>query len=240
MELYDLIKKELKDMIGGMPGETIKILSANPLSPEEAIGIPNRTDFPILKGKEFMVEATFRGAKGHAFTDMPGNFQGSLSDFLNMSFDNNFKRSLLISGFNAIMRYFGRTNSTIHCKNDEPKICAEMLPDFIKKNFGKVKIAFIGYQPAMIESLVKSSFTLRVVDLDKDNIGTNRLGVLIEEPEKTKEILEWGDLIFATGSTWVNGTVINLLGKKQLVFYGVTASGICSLQGYRRYCPFGK
>jgi hypothetical protein len=42
------------------------------LTPEEAIGIPGRRDFPIILGKERVVEAEVLGTKAHAFTDSSG------------------------------------------------------------------------------------------------------------------------------------------------------------------------
>jgi len=186
-----------------------------------------------------MVEAVFRDAKGQAFTDMPGNFQGSLQDLLDLDLQNNFERSVFIAGFNAVMRHFGRVSNTVHCRDGEPKACAEQLPAFVTEHFGRPKIAFIGYQPAMIEKL-SQSFPLRVIDLDKDNIGAHRFGLVIEGPEKTENALSWGDIILATGSTCVNGTIVSFLNKKPVVFYGVTVAGPAALHGYRRFCPCGR
>ena len=239
MDYYSVLKAELTGVAEQMMGETVKVVSARPLSPEEAIGKPDRTDFPILKGKEVMVEAVFRDAKGQAFTDMPGNFQGSLQDLLDLDLQNNFERSVFIAGFNAVMRHFGRVSNTVHCKDGEPKACAEQLPAFVTEHFGRPKIAFIGYQPAMIEKL-SQSFPLRVIDLDKDNIGAHRFGLVIEGPEKTENALSWGDIILATGSTCVNGTIVSFLNKKPVVFYGVTVAGPAALHGYRRFCPCGR
>ncbi len=52
------------------------------LSVEEAIGIPERNDYPIQKGKESLIEATFLSGKGQAFTDMPQEYDGSLNELL--------------------------------------------------------------------------------------------------------------------------------------------------------------
>lgn len=239
IDYYDALKAELAKMAGAMLGETIKVVSARPLSPEEAIGKPDRTDFPILKGKEVMVEAVFRDSRAHAFTDMPGNFEGSLQDILELELKDNLERAVFIASFNAVMRHSGRADHTIHCRDKEPRTCAEQLPDFIRERFGAPKIAFIGYQPAMIETLAKT-FSLRVVDLDKDNIGAERFGLVIEGPEGTEEILAWGDIVVATGSTCVNGTLPSLLGEKPVVFYGITGAGPAALHGYLRYCPCSK
>jgi hypothetical protein len=236
---YSLLKTEMTQMAAQMMGEPVRVVSARPLSPEEAIGRPDRTDFPILKGKEVMVEAVFKDGRGQAFTDMPGNFQGTLQNLLDLGLRNNFERAVFIAGFNAVMCHLGGASNTVHCKDGEPKACADELPAFVEKHFGKPKIAFIGYQPAMIEKL-SGSFELRVVDLDKDNIGTSRFGLVIEGPEKTDEVLEWGDIILATGSTCVNGTMTEFLNKKPVVFYGISAAGPAALHGYRRFCPYGR
>ena len=55
----------------GLRGVEVSVL-ARPLTPEEAIGQPGRRDFPIIVGKERILEAVFLGAKGHAFTDCRG------------------------------------------------------------------------------------------------------------------------------------------------------------------------
>lgn len=238
-DYYSVLKAELAKMAEPMMGETVKVVSARPLSPEEAIGKPDRTDFPILKGKEVMVEAVFKGSRAHAFTDMPGNFQGSLQSLLDLDLQNNLERAFFIAGFNAVMRHFRRASNTVHCRDSEPKTCAEQLPAFIKENFKNPKIAFVGFQPAMIEKL-SPIFSLRVIDLDKDNIGASRFGLVIEGPEKTEDVLSWGDIILATGSTCVNGTIVTFINQKPVVFYGVTVAGPAMLHGYRRFCPCSK
>ncbi len=239
MEYYLGLKEEFAKTAESMMTEMVSVVSARPLTPEEAIGKPDRTDFPILKGKEVMVEAVFRDSRAHAFTDMPGNFHGALQDILGLELKNNFERAVFIAGFNAVLRHLGRVSNTVHCKDKDPRTCAEQLPAFIRENFGNPRISFVGYQPAMIETLSKS-FSLRVIDLDKDNIGADRFGLVIEGPEKTEEALAWGDVILATGSTCVNGTIVSFLDNKPVVFYGITVAGPAMLHGYRRYCPCSK
>lgn len=81
-------------------GEEIQVVNARPLTPEEAIGRPERDDFPLLKGKEVMMEALFLGARGQAFTDMPGNFQGTVEDVLALPLKNNFERAVFVATLN--------------------------------------------------------------------------------------------------------------------------------------------
>jgi len=236
MEYYTRFKMELSALAGRMMGEKVRIVSAKSLSSDEAIGRPDRTDFPLLKGREVLMEAVFRGSRGHAFTDMPGEFQGTLRDIAGLALKTNFERALFIAALNAVMRDAGRASNTVHCRDKAPRECARRLPAFVSGRFGRPRIAFVGYQPAMIEELSKS-FALRVVDLDQQNIGGERFGLTIEGPENTGDILSWGDIILATGSTCVNGTITSFLNRKPVVFYGVTVAGPAAIHGYDRFCP---
>lgn len=56
------------------------------LTPDEAIGDTTRKDFPILIGKEIMLEADFKGSKGQAFTSTPSMFEGTLKKNTNTRF----------------------------------------------------------------------------------------------------------------------------------------------------------
>lgn len=48
-------------------------INARILSNEEAIGSPSRDDYPLLKGKEFLMEARCLGQIGQAYTDAPSD-----------------------------------------------------------------------------------------------------------------------------------------------------------------------
>jgi len=183
-----------------------------------------------------MMQANFRGSLGQAYTDMPGNYSGALKEIINLSLNNNFERAVFISTLNAILRYLGYISGTIHCKDKQPEECASHLLDYIRERFSKKpKIAFIGMQPAMVEILAEH-FKIRVIDLDPDNIGEKKFGVLVEDSSQIKEVLSWADLVFATGTTVVNNTINQLFRGKPIVFYGVTIAGIAFLKGYERYC----
>lgn len=209
------------------------------LEPDEAIGTPRRKDFPLLKGKEKLMEASFRGAKGQAFTDMPENFAGSLREITERPLKTNYDRAVLVSSINAVCNFMGISKNNVHCKNEEPEECAAELAAWIKEKYSPMRIAFVGYQPAMIQVLA-ASFALRVVDLDEDNIGSVKYGVEIEDGEKsTAELLNWSDIILATGSTVVNGTITNFLDGKPVIFFGTTIAGPAALMGLSRFCAKG-
>ncbi len=237
MDFYEDIKERFFNLIKekDLMSSKVQVVSARTLTPQEVIGKPERDDFPLLKGKEVMLQADFKGSLGQAFTDMPGNYNGTLQEVLAMPLDNNFKRAVFIATLNAVLRYLNYISKTVHCKDKEPGECAAHLVDYIKERFDNPRIAFIGIQPAIVEALT-AQFEIRVVDLDPDNVGQKRCGVLIEDVAHTKEILSWADLILATGTTVVNDTLTPLLTEKPIIFYGVTIAGVAYLKGYEQYC----
>lgn len=240
MDFYKDIKERFFNLIKekNLMSSKVEVVSARTLTPQEVIGRPERDDFPLLKGKEPMIQANFNGSLGQAFTDMPGNYSGSLQEILAMPLDNNFEKAVFIATLNAVLRYLNYISKTVHCKDKEPAECAAHLVDYIKERFDNPRIAFIGMQPAMIEALA-AYFKIRVTDLDKDNIGKRKGGVLIESVSKTKEILSWADIVLATGTTAVNNTLPSLLIEKPIIFYGVTIAGVAYLKGYEQYCFCG-
>jgi len=231
MDFYNDIKERFFNLIKekDLISSKVEVISAQTLTPQEVIGKPERDDFPLLKGKEVMLQADFKGSLGQAFTDMPGNYSGNLREILAMSLDSNFKRAVFIATLNAVLRYLNYISKTVHCKDKEPEECAAHLVDYIKERFDNPRIAFIGMQPAMVEALA-AQFEIRVVDLDPDNVGQKRCGVLIEDAAHTKEILSWADIVLATGTTAVNNTLTSLLIEKPIIFYGVTIAGVAYLK----------
>lgn len=240
MDFYNDIKERFFNLIKekDLMSSKVEVVSTRTLTPQEVIGKPERDDFPLLKGKEVMLQADFKGSLGQAFTDMPGNYSGTLKEIFDMTLDNNFKRAVFIATLNAVLRYLNYISKTVHCKDNEPAECAAHLVDYIKERFGNPRIAFIGMQPAMVEALA-AQFKIRVVDLDPDNVEQKRCGVLIEDVAHTKEILSWADVILATGTTVVNNTLTSLLIEKSITFYGVTIAGVAYLKGYEQYCFCG-
>jgi hypothetical protein len=184
------------------------------------------------------MQAEFRGCLGQAFTDMYGNFSGRLSDIVAMDLKNNFRRAIFISSLNAVMRYLGLVTKTVHCKNNEPPECSQELVKFVERNYGNPKIAFVGFQPRMVQA-ISPRFELRVTDLDEDNIGKEKFGVIVDGPEKTQQNLDWCHLALVTGTTVVNGTFRQFTSSKPVVFYGVTISGVAKLLGLNHYCHCG-
>lgn len=240
MDIFGLLKKEINELIKKNSLESDEVIvTARPLSPEEAIGNPEDKDYPLIVGRERMMQAEFRGTFGHAYTDMYGNYKSKLIDIVNMDLKNNFRRAIFISTLNAVMRHFNLINKSVHCKDNEPRDCSIKLVEYIKEKYGQPKIAIVGLQPRMVEYLSKN-FEIRVTDMDTANINANKFGVIIQGPEKTADHLEWCDVALVTGSTIVNNTIGNFMMDKPVIFYGVTISGAAKILGLETYCYCGK
>ena len=242
MTLLEEARTKLRQLIATHKwneNEKIHIVSARDLTPAEAIGKPDRNDYPLLKGKEVMMEARFLGAVGQAFTDQPGRFEGTLGEVLQLSLDTNFQRAVFVATLNALLRSLQQVEATIHCKDKEPALCAQKLPAYIQQQYGNPKITFIGLQPALIQALHDASFDLRVTDLNPDNIGQIRCGVRIDDAALNAEHARWADIILSTGSVLVNDTYHELQQGKPIIYYGVTAAGLAKLFNLPRICFYG-
>lgn len=234
--MYQIIKDKFNILIKGKEilDQHIQV-KAKPLTSEEAIGNPECNDYPIQKGKEFMMQADFRGAKGQAFTDMYGDFEGSLAEVLSMELNNNFRRAVFISTVNAVMKHMGLVDKTIHCKDSQPATCAKKLVEYVKKNYNITRVALVGLQPRMLEQL-DQEYIVRVNDMDPDFIGKEKFGITIDPPEKMEENLNWCDLVISTGTTLVNNSIQKVLKDKPVLFFGVTISGASQLLGLKCFC----
>ncbi|KFZ27066.1 MAG: hypothetical protein KQ78_00841 [Candidatus Izimaplasma bacterium HR2] len=237
MSLLDKSKEKFIQILleNNLMNEEIEIISAKTLTPYQAVGQPERDDYPILKGKEVLIEATFKNSKGQAYTDEPGSYKGKLKDILDLELTNNFERAILIATMNTVLKYLGLIGATIHCKNEELGICANQLVNYIGEHHGNPSIGLIGLQPGMAQALSKS-FSIRIVDLDKDNFNKVFNDAVVEGPGATEDIIENCELIVATGSTVVNDTIDELLSEKDVIFYGTTVAAIAYLNDLTRFC----
>jgi uncharacterized protein (DUF4213/DUF364 family) len=221
---------------------------ARPLTPEEAIGTPGRRDFPIIIGKERILEATFLGARGHAFTDAAREFVGTIAEVLDLELTSNQNRAIYVATLNAVLRHLARVTTTVHCKDDDPEKCGAEIAQHILERHGRAAVGLIGLNPAIAEHLVEvfGPDRIRISDLYRDNIGKERFGVQVwDGSDRTLDLIESSDVVLMTGTTLQNGTfddiwtAIQTRGKHGLV-YGVTAAGICALTGIERICPCGR
>jgi uncharacterized protein (DUF4213/DUF364 family) len=233
----DTLKKALEEKIisHDLADQSIDI-TCKALSARQAIGTPDHNDYPIIKGKEVMVEADFLNARGQSFTDEFENRAYRVKDLLSMDLSTNRERASFIAGLNAVYRHLGLVDKTIHCKDKEPLLCAKKLPDIISKDS---KVLLVGHQPRFLEKLA-SYCQVRAVDLDDDNIGKEFSNIAIEPEEHTKDAINWCDMIFATGSTIVNNSISNFIDAgKPAVFYGVTISAPAIILNLATFCEYG-
>ncbi|MCD6418203.1 hypothetical protein J7M00_05415 [bacterium] len=221
---------------------------AKPLTPEEAIGTPGRRDFPIIEGKERMIEAQVLGAKGQSFTDSPGDFIGRLADVMELPLTDNKNRAIFVAAMNAVLRYLNLVSGTVHCKDMEPEKCAPEIADYIFSKYGKIKVGLVGLNPAIAEALVEKFGAKNIfnTDLNRENIGKKKFGItILDGRTDTEKLVKNSELVLITGTTIVNGTIdyimelVEKYGRKYII-YGVTSAGVCQLLGLNRICPFAR
>jgi hypothetical protein len=222
---------------------------AQPLTPEEAIGTPGRRDFPILVGRERVVEARVGAGRGHAFTDTAREFVGRLSDTIEQPLGDNGARAIFVAALNATLAHLGRVRGAVHCRDDDPERCGVEIAETVAGRVGdRGTLGLIGLNPAIAEHLVSrfGPHRVRIADLDPANIGRRRFGVEVwDGAERRSSLIETADVVLFTGSTLVNGTFdaidreIRSRNKTGIV-YGVTAAGVAELLGLERVCPYGR
>jgi len=219
----------------GILDESVTV-TAGPLSVRDAIGNPEGQDFPIQKGKEKLMDAVFRGRHGQAFTDHFANYSGTLHQVVNLPFNCNFHRAVFVSTLNAVCRATGVAEGTVHCRDAGPGECAKRVAAHVRENYNARRVTMIGFQPTLAEAMSRAA-ELRLVDLDPDNIGRTKRGVLVEGVEATPNATDWADLLLVTGTTLANDTIDLFLHGKPVLFYGTTISGAAALMGWERFCP---
>ncbi|MCR4403141.1 MAG: DUF364 domain-containing protein [Firmicutes bacterium] len=135
MEILDLCRERLRELTRstGLADDAVEVVTARPLAPEEAIGAPTRRDFPLLKGKEVMIQAHFRASCGQAYTDMPAPFRGRLADVIALPLRTNYERAVFVATCNAVMRSLGLVDHTVHCRDTEPEECARLLLEHVER-----------------------------------------------------------------------------------------------------------
>ncbi len=244
--MYAKLKNALIDLAeeNGLLESEVNI-TAKILTPKEAIGETERKDFPLLQGKEFLMQADFKNALGQAFTDAPSNFKGKLKKILEFQLTDNSDRALFIATLNAVMRYVGAVDKTIHCKNKEPELCAKEITKIIIDKYGAdIKIGIVGFQPAIIDHFSKrlSDQNIKVTDMDKNNINKVKYGVFVWDGRKmTGKIFKTCDVVLATGSTVVNDSLSQLIClsekyRRPLYLYGTTIAGADKILDLKRLC----
>ncbi len=230
-----------------LPDPEIRVL-VKALTPEEAIGSQGRRDFPIILGKERVMEAEFAGARAHVFSDSPKEFIGKLADVVDLPLDSNGHRAIFAGVLNAVLRYLDWTEKTLHCRDEEPEQCAVEIAAFMKCKYHDATVGLVGLNPAIAESLSDAlgPGNVKVTDLNPDNVGKLKYGIEIWDGRtRTEDLVKVSDVVLLTGTTLVNGTFDALMREirrqgKEYLIYGVTSSGVSALMGLNRICPCGR
>ncbi len=241
-QLYQILKKRFREILKqyGIENDLVSVV-CRALTPQEAIGDTDRKDFPILTGKDIMIQAEYKGFKGQAFTDSPSSYSGMLEDILKLDMEKNpHDRGIFIAAMNAVLCSLGLCSGTVHCRTEGPELCAKDMNRYLETHYPDVKrIALIGYQPALLEMLSESRYEVRVLDLNPGNIGQIRYGIRVEDGNSVKEEIldDYADLVLCTGSTLCNGTITDYLEvRPEVLFFGITAAGAAALMGWKRVC----
>ncbi len=235
--MYEIIRTSFAEIVDKNGIRNSKVfVNSKVLSKDEAIGKPEHDDYPLLKGRESLVESNYCNSKGAAYSDMCGSYEGLINDIVNMELTNNFKRAIFISTINAVLKHLGLIEKTEHCRNEGPVNCAKKLKDFILSLNSNPKILLIGYQPRFAETLTEN-FKTRIIDLDTKNIGRTINNVSIESEDRTESAIKWADILFVTSSSFINGTAEKfIVSDKKVIFYGVSGAGPTHLLDLNRYC----
>ncbi len=223
-------------------------VSIRPLHPDEAIGRDADRDYALKKGVEHIVEANFDSYRGQAFTQHPDSFQGPLEEVIQLDLSKERNRALFVAALNAVLRSLYFAEGTIHCHDCVPKECGPEVARQLKERFGATRYGQIGYQPDILENMVKTmgADNIRVVDLNPDIIGTTKFGVPIWDGNtEFYNLLDWCAVGLVSGSTVVNGTIDEIAKSfheqnKPVIYYGNTIAGPAVLQDLDRICPFGE
>lgn len=221
-------------------------VNSRALSSQEAIGDPERRDFPLLRGKEVLIQAEVEGGIGQAFTSDPISFSGTVSELLNWKVERFGKQALEVAVLNALCNKLGLANNTIHCLNNEPEECAKKISSFLLEQHGLCNVGIVGYQPAILEHCAQVFGTqrVRITDLNPDNIGQVRYGVQVWDGfSDTHKLIDESDVLLVTGTILVNGTheeLLSQIGDKPYYFYGTTCAGLAAINKMNRLCPMSR
>jgi hypothetical protein len=248
MDLLVQTKEKLLDIIDEHSIALDTVITVYPLNPDQAIGKEASSEFVLKQGKEYALEAECNGAKGQAFTDQARAWNGQLQDLLSLDLSHIPNRAVFTASLNALLRSVSLAEKTLHCLDQQPKDCGPKMTAYVQSHYPPQKVGLIGLQPAILQSLADTygAENIRVLDLNPDNIGQTKHGVVVEPGDTNlTSFAAWCDLGLATGSSLVNGTINTIythftLTQTPILFFGNTISGAAQLLNLPHYCPFGR
>ena len=243
--MYNQLQKKLKQVLRDRDLLDREIhIETSVLKPEEAIGTPERQDFPLLKGREVLMQATFMDSRGQAYTDAPSRFSGHIGEIADLELKGSRQTALFIAALNAVFKHVYPDLKTIHCKDEDPERCAQKIAEYVQ-GLTPASVGIVGLQPAILESITKCMGPDRVycIDRDEDIRGQIKYGVPIEwgDDRGLKQLFEESALVLATGSSAANGSLPDILSLSAetgtpVYFYGITIAGTARLMGLNHLC----
>jgi uncharacterized protein (DUF4213/DUF364 family) len=145
-----------------------------------------------------------------------------------------------VAAINATYTLLGLVSGTKHCKDSGPEMCAAKMAEYLAEKHGsESKAVIIGFQPAISYHVSKTFRNFRITDMDRDKFGKTRQGILVESSNRNQNAIEGADLVLATGSTLVNGSIDNIRDwarAKPLYFFGVTIAAAAYELALNRLC----
>lgn len=220
-------------------------VSVRVLTPREAVG-DAEWDFPLLKGREKLIEADLRGARGQAFSPFARPFHGTVGELISLDVKDPFSRSLKVAFVNALVRMLGLTDRTVHCRDGAPTKCAGHFKERLRERLPWGTLVLVGLQPAILSAAAEALGPSRVMvlDLQDENIGRVVSGVEVLDGALFKEVLEGASMALVTGSSFANGTFDDIAkaceGRCPLILYGTTGAALEALMGFERWCFKGE
>ncbi len=257
--IYRKIRKEAKKKIGKnkLSSKKIKAEKIGQGSPEgekipknkfenlekQKFKLPSK-DYALAKGEEVLLRCKLENNYGDAFTNNPKPFIGNLGNIFELDLKNETNRAIFFSALNAAFKHQNLVNKTVHCTGDDPKKCGKELAKHIQEKKGQPTIAHIGYQPGHLKAC-SEKFESFVTDLNPKNIGKKKFGTKIQPGTKNEKIIKKAEIALITGSSFVNGTMPQLLQlcKKhdtKPIVYGVSGKSATKLLGIEDFCPYGR
>jgi uncharacterized protein (DUF4213/DUF364 family) len=245
-QTIQILLEKLRGHTDDLPALLNSPVEVKSLTAVEAIGNPGGWDYPLLRGKEVLLQATFINSIGQAFTGVPKTFHGTLDDVFNLNLEQIENRAILVATINALLRNCGLIEKTVHCRDNEPAECGLQIAAHLYQEYGPVRVGLAGYQPAFIKALTEifDAKNVCVTDLSAENVGKIFSGTEIwDGMTRTEELIAESDLILVTGSVFVNNTMGPFLAAvkagKQLYFYGTTVTGLAYLHNLPHICLLG-
>lgn len=235
------------DLAWGRIGEDTPV-TVRVLTPKEAIG-DAEWDFPLLRGKERLLEADVLGARGQAFSPFARDFQGTVGELLALDSSDPFARALKVAFANGVVRLMGMEERTVHCRDGAPTKCALEFKARLAERAGHDgNVVVVGLQPAILWGAVEAlgAHRVKVLDLQRENIGLEVHGVtVLDGSSELEAALEGARVALVTGSSFANGTFEGIsdacrLAGCDVILYGTTGAALSALMGVERWCFFGE